>query len=808
MIMNATVRHLPPLPLIGRSTELAAVRARLDGVAAGRGSTLLITGEGGVGKTRLVAAVQDDAERSGWFVMAGRGYPVETDVPYALFADALVPRLLSIDADVRATLTRGADQELEHLFPALGGGRPGRLAPGDSPGEFKNRLLYNVSEVLKSLTKKTPLLVVLEDLQWADASSLELLHFAARQTTGHRVLFVGTYKDDGRNENAVLRATENSLVTLSIATSLRLEPLTRADTGELVRRVFSADAAVTGAFTSVLYGWTRGNAFFIEETLKSLVETGRLRFEHGHWIGWDMDQLGLPGSVREAVLERVRRLGTEATTIADLAAVIGARVRFETLAAVSGMPETRLLSAIDELLRAHLLTERLETNTIVYDFAHPIMREALYTGLGLTRTRLLHSTVAEALEEYHGESALAHAGELAYHFARAQSRSLNAKAATYLAAAGRDALDKYANREAASYLSAALDHIGKPGGGSDESSVELITDLARAKQRLGDYDAAVELWERALADARRTDDARRIASLERRIGLACFWSGRPSEALRRFDAGLDAVVRADDAALHVRLLLARGICLQEMGRPVEAKESVERALPIAETGGPALLARVHRALMLLYVWTGPSDTARKHGQQAIALASEVEDPTLAYSALWAMSMLSGISGDATGIADGIQRSREIAEKLRSPVLELWTLELELEFAAHMGHWDTAVGLGERGIELARALNQRTLLPRLLVWTGLLYLARDEMDRGKACVDEAWSLSGAGNVDEYPLNIHTVVPAHIGMASYHLAKGEYAEAIRVGEAGLAVADRSGSVVWSIYRLLPTVAEACF
>ncbi len=148
----------------------------------------------------------------------------------------------------------------------------------------------------------------------------------------------------------------------------------------------------------------------------------------------------------------------------------------------------------------------------------------------------------------------------------------------------------------------------------------------------------------------------------------------------------------------------------------------------------------------------------------------------------------------------------LADELRSPLFRVWASEVEIEYSAGIGEWDHAVQVAERTIEMARAFGQRTLLPRALVWLGLLYLGRGDMSRGRACVDEAWELATAGDTSGRGRDVFSIVPAHVGRAAYHLAVGDYAGAIRIGEHGLKIADRSGHVVWAIHRLMPVIAEA--
>ena len=816
--VNPTVSQLPsPFPLVGRERELALLGSALDRAAGGEGGTLLLHGEGGIGKTRIARGAADDAARRGWSVAFGRAYPVESGVPYALFADAFLPILRGLEPGQLTLLTRGHDAELAALFPALGTAREGVVPDGGS--DLKARLLWTFAQLVRRLASKRPLLVVLDNLQWADASSLELLHFLARQIGTERVLVVGTYNSAERDLNPVLRSTEQSLVGIGAARSHEVGPLSHDATVELLHRVGGAERAATREFAALLYGWTRGNPFFVEETLKALVAAGRLVEHEGRWEGWTLERLDLPRSIREALLARFDRLDGDARLVANLAAVLGARVRHDVLGAVSGLADDALLAAIDELRRQRVLVESVEDGEVRYDFEHPMVRETLYAELGLARSRKLHAVVAEALERRYGADAAVHADELAFHFARADARAAGPKAVRYLRAAGREALAKYANREAASYLETALTLLDRAdaaaassGGSSAEkgaagASDAIAEDLARARQRLGEYDAAMALWRRARDAAERAGDPARVARIERRMGLASYWSGHHADALAHYEAGLADAVSADDDALVAQLRLAKGNCLLALGQHAAAEREVRGALAIAERlGDEALLARTHRALLLLHTWTGPAELAREHGERAVALAAASGQRFVGWSAHWALAMLEGLTSNAPAIAHHIAESERLADELRSPLLRVWTAEVAVEYKAGIGEWDEAIALGEGSIATARALSQRTLLPRLLVWTGLIHLARDEKERAHAYLEEAWRLAGGDGGDARPLDVHTVVPAHTGMVAYHIARGNHRRAIEVGRAGLEIADRSGYVVWAIYRLLPLVIEA--
>src|ERR1700719_694254 len=702
------MRRPDEAPLVGRSAELSLLSKTIDEAAEGAGRSVFIVGEGGIGKTRLATAAAERAAKRGWSVAVGRAYPVETGVPYALFSAALLPLVRKLDPATLSVLSRGAAADFSYLFPNLGTVTDrDRASAGADPAEIKARLLWNFTQFLARLSAKQPLFVVLENLQWADASSLELLHFVGRQIEGQKIVLLGTYNEAERDSNAVLRSTEQSLLRLGFLTVHKVGPLGQAEVEDIVHQMFGVDKNVTRHFSAMLYDCTRGNPFFVEETLKSLVESGALTQTEGRWTGWEMETVQLPSTIRDVVKARVDRLSLKARTLANLAAVIGTRAPYDTLGRVSGLSESDIIAGLDELLAHRVLEETGSVDAIHYDFTHPLLQQVIYSDLGQARARLLHATIAEALESLYGDTALAHADELALHFARAHSQSLARKAVRYLHAAGRGALDKYANREAANYLALALDNLDKDLTITDAPREEILTTLARTRQRLGEYDVAMGVWERARADAAARGERGALANIEHRMGLACYWSGKYTDALAHYEAGL-AEGESADPATTVRLRLAKGIVLQDLGRLKEAQAEVERALAAAAAAGvenAALLSRAHRALLLLYAWTGPLELAREHGMKAIAHAEAAGQRMLQWTAHWGMALLTGVQGDTPRVVEHIAASAKLAEEMHSPILPLWSAEMSVQYLSGTGNWDAALETAERTIGLAKSLNQ-------------------------------------------------------------------------------------------------------
>jgi DNA-binding CsgD family transcriptional regulator len=807
---------------------LTLLRGLLDRAAQGAGGMIILAGEGGTGKTRLAAEVAGEADQRGYTVARGRAYPMEAGVPYALFADALLPVLRPHSAQSLSVLARGGGEELAHVFPSLLRTENPQRSAVEDPAEVKTRVLWTMSQLVTALAARTPLLLVLDDVHAADAASLELLHFLGRRTAEAAVVIVCTYNESERRAAPALRELEQSLLSLGVATVQRVRALSLTETAELLQRVFAADSAAIADFAAVLYGWTRGNPFFVQETLRSLVERGQVRRQGARWTGWDVEKIELPVTIRDAVLARIERLSATARTVADLLAALGTRADHELITTLARLDAGELLAAVDELRRAEIIVEAESESDVEYDFGHPMLRQAVYSELGRARARLVHGEIADVLERRYAGRADDHAGELAYHFARADTRTRAPQAIRYLTRAGHAALDRYANREAVDYLSLALERFdatasapapsGPAAGGTEPSGEARVAQrsgivrlLARARQRVGEYDGAIALWEELLraAEARADDaDDADCAALRRGLGLAWYWRGHHDVALEHFRAGVERATRAGDERVRARLRLAVANCLHELGHVQAATAEAEAVLATArELGDESLLARAHRALLLLHMWTGPPELAREHGRAAIDLATRTGERDIVFSCHWALGLLEGLTGHAAIMARHIEIADAVAQELRSPLFSLATAELSIEYLSGIGDWERGLAVGERAIELARSLNQQPLLTRLLVWTSLICFGRGETERGRQYVDEAWQLAGAdGSVEGEALDVHQVVPAHIGRAAHHLHLTEYRAAIRVGEAGLAIADRTGYVFWSIHRLLPIVAEA--
>ena len=800
------------LPLVGRSDEMEQLRHHLAAAVAGRGTCVLLTGDAGIGKSRLMAELAREAQRGGVLVASGSAFAMEAGIPYGALADALARPLRALDASTLTVLARGAERDLRSVIPGLAGAAGSTAGDPSRDADSKAHVLWNVSQFLTRLATRTPILLMLDNAHAGDASSLEFLHFLARQVAGARILIVLAYPENARDENAVLQGVVRSLLSARDATLQRVESLTRADVAELLQRSFDLDADDVVNHAAVLWSHTRGNPFFVDESLKSLTAAGRIRKGGGRWLIEDTQPATLPPTVRAAVEARLASLDPAARRLAEIASIVESRPSLALLGKVSGLDTPALADAIDTLCGRRIFIEHRANDSAEYEFAHPIIAATVRETLTAARERALHAAVATALEALPGGALRERAGEMARHLILGQETGNDARTLRYLAAAGRDALARRADQDASRWLRDALAIADRLG--DESTAATLLEDLATAQTRVGDVADAESHWRRALALATARHDLAAQSRLLLRLAQEAARSGDASTGLRLLSDADAAAGRTQAADLVVRIGVARAKMLQALGRHDDATRSVRDTLVVAEKlGDLALLARVHQTALQLYAWTGPAAVARDHGTRAIALASEAGDRDVAWAAHWAMAMLEGFTGDVDSLTRHLRDATALADALASPVLQAMTAEIAIEHASGIGKWDEAIAIAERMIPLARAVMPHSLLPRLLVWTGLIVLERDDTERARALFEEAWSLSGAAQLTTEPGkedlalgNVHNVILAHTGMGAFSLSHGDWPRALEYGESGLALADRFGYVAWAIHRLIPMIIEA--
>ena len=446
-------------PLVDREQEIKILRARLDAALRSEGGLVLITGEAGIGKTRLAYELRSYAKLRGAQCLMGSGYEREGAVPYQPWSNIIkeyfrwAPPLLLFKA------VGAFAPELAKLVPELGEklGTIPSSAPAPSAQQHV-RLFEAVTQFFVNISKEVPLVLFLDDLQWFDDASMELLHHMARAITTERLLVVGAYRDLELDEQRSLSRTVTEINRERLFHAIPLKRLAFDHVLQMIRQTFGEK--VPSELPDLVYDKTEGNPFFVEEVLRSLVEEGAVYPVEKGWGVKDLSQVHVPRGIKEVLGKKLERLDEECSHVLSAAAVIGREFSFPVLREVTGLGENELIDIIDKCLQARLVVDRHITGEEVYAFADTQLRDVLYEDISPVRRRRQHMKVGEAVEKVYARKIDDHLEALAYHFLEGNDLS---KAIDYSQKAGDKAARLFAWDQARRYYETVLKLMEKGG---------------------------------------------------------------------------------------------------------------------------------------------------------------------------------------------------------------------------------------------------------------------------------------------------------------------------------------------------------
>ncbi len=670
------------LNMFGREVllgEIADWLARADGERSER--LLLLSGDAGVGKSRALAEAASRAHAGGAVVLAGRA-PDETLVPFQPFLAALRHYVVSISASELPELARRHGPELARLIPELRQRLP-ELSPAaaqDSETE-RYRLFEAVVELLGELAARAPVVLVLDDLHWADRPTLMLLRHLARAPRMERVSILGAFRRSERDREGFAAALgglrDERLVRLR-----EVPGLSRDEAAQLVS--MRVGGAPPRAFTETLYEETEGNPFFIEEIVRHLADSG---VEVATAGAHELRAIGLPDDVQEVITRRLTRLGDDALETLRVAAVIGRDFDADLLDRVLDLDEERFFAALEEAQAAGLIAEHPSAPD-GYAFSHALVRETLYGAMATARRANLHRRVGLALEAADSQR---NTGALARHFTRAAQSQDAERAIRYALAAAEQAGEMLAHDQGAEHLQSALAVLERFAPDAQARRLGLLLELGEARIRSGERPRAWSVFRDAATLAAQLGDADSLARAA--IGASRRYVLPPGVVDEDLIALLEEALQTLPPApsvIRVQLLFCLCSALYYSDRREEMRRlSAEATTVAAELGASRALALASAARRRAY-W-GPAHLERRlaDSTQLLRAARHAGDRELVLQGhAWRVVDLLE-TGDREAVETEIEAFTAVAEDLRQPL-----------FAWHIVVWRAMRAL--LGGELAEA----------------------------------------------------------------------------------------------------------
>jgi hypothetical protein len=582
--------ELPSLelaPLIGREKELAVIDRVLDEAAGGKGSILLIGGEPGVGKTRLGEEAIVQGQRRGLLPLVGHAYE-ERGTPFVTSTEILeeVTRLLTPEM-VRNALGQTAP-EIALLLPDLRRQFPNIPEPVDLPPEQHQRFLFNaVLQFLDRLGRSCPLVLLLDDLHWADDSSSLLLEHLAPHLQRQPILMVVTYRDIEADMSEPFKRTLAQLSRQSHVKRLSVQRFSRDDVCSLLSTMGAPDPPPP--VIDAIFEETNGNAFFVQSVFRHLDDEGRLFDAQGHWLpDIDTQTLAVPDSVRLVTSRRIAKLSQPTQDLLATAAVMGLRFRLRELEAATERSESAI-DSIEEAEAAQLIRPSVGGRDTRYEFVHALARQTLLSALSTPRQQRLHLEIAEAILASHPKNTGERAADIAHHLVAAGHQADAEQVARWSVVAGENAMKTAAFGEAVRYFTTAIEE-------TEDDAVEAAADLlyqrgaaqlslGRKKDFLSDLGAAYEHYE-ALGLG---EKAARVSA---DICYIHVWDGQPRRAHDQVSRALH-LLGDEQTQGRCQLLSAHGLAYTMGREPAAAESSHDAAVALArKLGGEQLLADI------------------------------------------------------------------------------------------------------------------------------------------------------------------------------------------------------------------------
>jgi len=630
----------PPAPatptLVGRDSAWAALLAAYTGVGA-TGQLLAVTGEAGIGKTRLVETFLAHARDDGAVAVAATCFEGETELAYAPFAAALRALRRQPDAAARlaATPARWRD-EAARLIPEWAADEAPPRAELPDPGA-QTRFFAGVSEVIcHLLAGPVPGVLFLDDFHWADAASLDLLAYLARRLGDFPVLLIVAWSEAGGDHPPGGQRLRRLLTEAQRAGSGRLIPLTRWRPSDVFSLV-TADERLQARATEItdrLYRETEGLPYFVVEYLSALAS------QPDNWT--------MPPSVRDLLAGRLALIEQAELQLLQTAAVIGGTFDYASLWPASGRSEEEVVGGLERLLERGLIREANDTpygegGDPRYGFTHQQLRALVYEETNLARRRLLHRRVAAALQAQTRSAKDSAASLIAQHY---RLGGQDAAAADFYRRAGDHARALYANREALGHYQNAL-ALGHPATAAlHEAGGDLHT-------LLGEYGAALRAYESAAAQAGPAD----LGRLEHKLGRLHERRGQWELADSHFCAALEPYQRRGEAADLARLHGDRSRVAYRAGDLSRARALAKEALALAAGSGDAEAeAQAHNALGILARQEGQQATALSHLERSLALAERAGTPAARVAALNNLARLRGATGNVDAALELLEQA--------------------------------------------------------------------------------------------------------------------------------------------------------
>ncbi len=845
----STMRGIEGLrsPLVGRGDELDLLNARLRSVTEGKGSVVALTGEAGLGKSRLISelhvavhtantyndprphagvgAVRRPAPNKGKSVvlwLEGRCTSFTQSVSYSLIAQVLRSYFgLSGSPDASEALER-LQEALEAVLPGQGdelapylgtllgwqvGGARVRYLDAEA---LQRQIFYSVRRFVGGLSlraPRAPLVIVLDDLHWIDEASLVLLEYLLPLVEDHPLMMVWAFRPGAEQTGIQQLAGRFAQTGSQHFYQVDLRPLAD-DMSQALVRLLLARSDLPEPIQAAIVERAEGNPFYLEEVIRTLIESGLLIERGGRWVidsqVPDVEsriRSALPDTLIGVLTARIDRLPEQPKRALGIASVVGRSFSRRLMMELIGS-QAAVDQALAELERSGLV-ESGEATPLggaqaawgpTYSFRHVLTQEAAYNMLLQRRRVQLHGEIGDALERLHRDEVDEYAALLAYHYDRSQN---GAKAIAYGLRAGRAALRVYANREATGFFARVVDRL-RESGAEDAQLAEALEALGDARSASGEVNAAIGFWQEALVMHTRFGGRESVARLNRKLGNAWFTRGDRARAVESYRRGIDAVSDLPPGETLAGLYAELGRVYFRAGQDAQSIDWATRALDLAESMGSAETSSLAlNTLGIARARGGELARGIAEVERGLQIAIDGDLPVAACRAYTNLGMLYG-AVDHSRAVQLCQQGLALARKIGDLYYQSWLQSsLASTYCSLVGNWERGVAAARASIDLDLQMGHRAHLAVPVVLLAQIYQCHGMLEESLRAYREALALAEESGEPQM------LFPCYNGLGALYLEIGDEEQATIYLDKAQQVVSEAGYSADSLF-VLPFLA----